>query len=351
MEIWTGTITKEWQNSLKTGCGISRVAYWVALHTALLFWISSLTWAAIHLCPVTDRGEQKSFELPERFHFLSGLLFSLSNPRAVLPFSCISSHTPGHSITVLSRKLPEPWKNTAQLSWNLKATTAAFAKEALSDMRTFCRCPCSAAGSRAGCHCSCIWHWVHVWFLESNTVLLFLGRENCSQLACVLCYIKKLQNRVCGFTAVSSHLVQFQYKWMLWEVCWHEVRQRIRSSTSHQLFLWICSVMPENYLRVERQPKTCPCKEIVKLCDQEPLIALWKCSSPTPRFCWSVYRICLSHIHIYTPKTLRLQAVPFTGTCTLRSFLIFLFKSIICKYGSGSSKICLDMEVKVHAAH
>lgn len=89
---------------------MSRVSCWVALHTALLFWITSLTWAAIHLCPVTDRGEQKSLKLPERFHFLSGHLVSLSNPRAILPFSCISSHTPGHSIAVLSRKITRAMK-------------------------------------------------------------------------------------------------------------------------------------------------------------------------------------------------------------------------------------------------
>lgn len=99
---------------LNTRYGISRVACWVALHTALLFWISSLTWAAIHLCPVTDRGEQKSLKLPERFHFLSGLLVSLSNPRAVLPFSCIPSHTPGHSITVLSRKITRATKTQSR---------------------------------------------------------------------------------------------------------------------------------------------------------------------------------------------------------------------------------------------
>lgn len=41
----------------------------------------------------------------ERLQFLSGVLVSFSNPSTILPFSCISSHVPGPSTTVLSRKI------------------------------------------------------------------------------------------------------------------------------------------------------------------------------------------------------------------------------------------------------
>lgn len=61
---------------------------------------------------------------------------------------------------------------------------------------------------------------------------------------------------------------------------------------------------------------------------------------------------------LFTHPYLHPQNLEATGSAfhvrpknTLRSFLIFLFKSIIYKYGAGSSKIYLDMEVKVHSAH
>lgn len=34
------------------------------------------------------------------------------------------------------------------------------------------------------------------------------------------------------------------------------------------------------------------------------------------------------HAHVCTPKNRRLYAVPYTGICTLASFLVLLFKSV-----------------------
>lgn len=120
---------------LKAADAISRVCYWITLHTARLFWRSSLNRAAARLCRITNRERQNSLRLPKEISFFSwDFLYPCQIREQFFPSAFhriyqapVQQFYPG--------KLTELWRNTAQLFWKLKAMTPAFAKDALSDMR------------------------------------------------------------------------------------------------------------------------------------------------------------------------------------------------------------------------
>lgn len=74
-------------------------------------------------------------QLQERLQFLSGVLVSFSKPSTILPSSCISSHIPGPSTAVLSRKIKRAVKKCSTAFWEAPAPTAPFAAERPSDRR------------------------------------------------------------------------------------------------------------------------------------------------------------------------------------------------------------------------